>query len=119
MDRATILGKLSAGQITAEEAARLLSENDPEPTQSDTAGSGDMRRLRVRVSNLETGRERVNVNLPMALVEAGLKLGARYEAQIAEINVNEILDAARSGAGGKLVDVENWERGERVEVFID
>jgi hypothetical protein len=122
MDRATVLGKLSAGQLSVDEAIRLLNaepEGSPADVAADPASGLRGSRLRVRVSNLETGSDRVNVNLPMTLVEAGLKLGARYEAEIADLNVNEILDAARGGAGGKLVDVENWERGERVEVFIE
>ena len=116
MDRATILGKLSAGDLSADEAARLLREPDPPAAGLAVDAS---RRLRVRVSSLQTGRERVNVNLPVVLLQAGLKLGARYEPRIADLDLGEILEAARSGADGKLVDVENWDSGERVEVFID
>jgi hypothetical protein len=115
MDRTAILEQLSTGKISAAEAAKLLGS----PSQPNAEPLNPNRRLRVRVSNLESGRDRVNVNLPMNLVEAGLKIGARYEPKVADFNLQEILDAVRSGAEGKLVDVENWESGERVEVFID
>jgi len=117
MDRTSILEQLSTGKISAEQAATLLGtpKTPPAPQTSGTTN----KRLRVRVSNLETGRDRVNVNLPMNLVAAGIKVGARYEPRLADVNLDEILEAVRAGVEGKLVDVENWESGERVEVFID
>ncbi len=125
MNRAEILDKLSTGQITADEAALLLRTGEPAangatpPFRPTTATNYGNRRLRVRVSNLETGRDRVNVNVPLTLVDAGLKLGARYEPQIAGIDVAELLGEIEAGAQGKLADVENWEKGERVEIFIE
>ena len=125
-DRSHILDQLAAGEITAEEAARLLqqantasnafSKDSPHTPARDIANGG---RLRVRVTNLDTGRDRVNVQLPISLFEAGLRLGARCEPEIAGLNVGEIFDQIRAGAGGKIVEVENWEDGERVEVYIE
>lgn len=113
MDRTSVLEQLSSGKISAAQAADLLGSPKP------AAPANSNRRLRVRVSNIESGRDRVNVNVPMNLVEAGLKLGARYEPKVADFDLQEILDAVRSGAEGKVVEVENWESGERVEIFID
>jgi hypothetical protein len=124
MNRADILDQLSSGQITAEEAAALLRGGQPSATNGTpprfqaTTNFGN-RRMRVRVSSLETGRDRVNVNVPLTLVEAGLKLGARYEPQIAGIDIAEVLGQIEAGTQGKLMDVENWEDGERVEIFIE
>ena len=125
MERSEILDKLASGEITADDAAQLLRSPNPAPagapppvrvsTRSDRAN----RRLRVRVSSLDTGRDRVNLNLPIALVEAGLKIGARYESQIAGLDVSDIFAQIESGTDGRLVDVENWEEGERVEIFIE
>jgi hypothetical protein len=127
MNRATILEQLSSGQLSADEAAQLLSNPNPPatggPSPAKTAtplsGLDPNRRLRVRVTNLQTGRDRVNVYLPLTLVEAGLKLGARYEPRIANLDFNEILEQIHSGSNGQLVDVEDWEDGQRVEIFID
>src|SRR5262245_10762671 len=115
MERNDILQQLSTGKINADQAAQLLRDSGPKaPPAFDP-----QRRIRVRVSNLETGRARVNVNVPLTLVEAGIKLGSHYEPRMADVDFNEVLEAIRSGAEGKIVDVENWEKGERVEVFID
>jgi hypothetical protein len=119
--RAHILDQLASGEITADEAARRLRQPNPpsgeRPADNLPAAAG--RRLRVRVVNLDTGRDRVNVHVPIALVEAGLRLGARYEPRIAALDVDEIFDQIRAGAGGKIVEVEDWEDGERVEIFIE
>ena len=125
MERSEILDKLASGAITADDATLLLRLPKPAPTGAPPSiripASPDRanRRLRVRVSSLDTGRDRVNLNLPMALVEAALKIGARYESQIAGLDVSDIFAQIESGTDGRLVDVENWEEGERVEIFIE
>ena len=125
MERSEILDKLASGEITADDAAQLLRSPTPTPTGAPpsvrVAAGPDRanRRLRVRVSSLDTGRDLVNLNLPMALVEAGLKIGARYESQIARLDVNDIFAQIESETDGRLVDVENWEEGERVEIFVE
>jgi hypothetical protein len=122
MDRAEILDKLSNGTITAEDAAQLLHSIKP-PTSGAASPSRKAnlsgRHLRIRVSNLDTGRDRVNVNLPLTLVETALKLGACYESKIGNINAAEIFEMIESGTQGRLIDVEDWEDGERVEIFVE
>jgi hypothetical protein len=73
----------------------------------------------VRVTDLHTGRHKVNVNVPLGWVGVGLRLGARYAPEVAGLDVAEILDQLRAGATGRLVDVEGLEDGERVEIFVD
>jgi hypothetical protein len=128
MDRTEILSKLANGTITAEDAAHLLRGRQGHQGNPPTGGAPSPaaarpatgnRQLHIRVSNLETGRDRVNVNLPLTLVDAALKLGARFEPQIGNVNANEIFEMIESGVQGRLVDVENYEDGERVEIFID
>lgn len=116
-ERSRILDQLAAGEITAEEAEHLLRQ--PNVPSNQTLSAGANRRLRVRVISLDTGRDRVNVHVPISLVEAGLRLGARYEPRIAGIDVGEIFDQIRAGTGGKIVEVEDWDDGERVEIYIE
>ena len=80
-ERMQILKMIEAKQITAEEGAKLLNalgEKDrgngapgPKPSPSTTG-----RWFRVRVTDLKTGRRKVNVNIPLGLVDVGLKMGA-------------------------------------------
>jgi hypothetical protein len=125
-DRAHILNMLAAGDITAEQAAAYLRDAPAEPqapqahsTQAARPAGAAGRWLRVRVTDTTTGRAKVNVNVPLGLVSAALKLGAHYAPEVAGIDMQEILKEVQSGAQGRLVDVEDLEDGERVEVFVE
>lgn len=123
-DRTKILQMVSEGKIDAEQAADLLNalrtrgapDVPPAPT---TPHSGKGRWLRVRITNLETGRAKVNVNLPFGLVRAGLKIGSHFAPEMQDVDWEELLAAIDEGAQGKLVDVEDVEDGEKVEIFVD
>ncbi len=76
--------------------------------------------LRVRVTDLKTGESKVNVNIPLSLVDMGMKIGAKFAPEAVEgLDMNQIIAAIKSGGEGKLVDVEDNEKGEHVEVFIE
>jgi hypothetical protein len=123
-ERMQILKMIESKQITAEEGAKLLAalgEKDraeasaPQPSPS-TSGKW----FRVRVTDMRTGRRKVNVNIPLGLVDVGLKMGAKFApAGLEGLDMNQILTAIKTGGEGKVVDVEDEEDGEHVEVFIE
>ena len=123
-ERMQILKMIEAKQITAEEGAKLLAalgEKDkhetpgPQPSPS-TSGKW----FRVRVTDLRTGRRKVNVNIPLGLVDVGMKMGAKFApAGVEGLDMDKIIAAIKSGGQGKVVDVEDEEDGEHVEVFIE
>src|SRR3990172_6310083 len=100
MDRTDILNRVAAGEISADEATRLLSVPSAGSRAPGFSTAG--RWLRVRVSDLDTGRQKVNVNLPMLWVEAGLRIGAQYESRLAGIDLGELLTQIQSGAQGQI-----------------
>ena len=74
-ERMRILKMISEKQITAEEGARLL-EALRGSSASDAQGrnaTGKARWLRIRVTDRPSGRTKVNVSLPIGLVDVGLK----------------------------------------------
>ncbi len=115
-ERMQILKMIEQGKISAEEGAKLL--------QALGAGKGEKHRpigdeprwFRVRVTDLDTGKNKVSMNFPMGVVSAGFKLGARFAP---DVNFEEIMAAIKAGAQGKIVDVVDEEDGERVEIFIE
>ena len=118
-ERSRILQMISEGKITAKEGAKLLSalrgaSGAPQPSRAGTA-----RWFRVRVTDMVTGRTKVNVNLPLSLVKAGLKMGARFAPDMEELDWEELTVAIQEGASGKIVEVEDEEDGERVEVYVE
>lgn len=119
-ERMKILNMINEGKITAEEGARLLSALNKQKKHQSTLREGDPRWLRVRVVNLHTGKEEVRVNLPISLVNVGLKMGARFIPDAEQDSVMEDLAQALSqGMTGKIVDVIDDNEGQRVEVFLE
>lgn len=122
-ERMQILKMIQEGKISAEEGAKLLQalsagKSDKRSSGSSTAG-GDGRWFRVRVTDLSTGKNKVNVNIPMGLVNVAIKMGARFAPNIEGANYDEMVQALKGGASGKIMDVTDDQDGERVEIFIE
>lgn len=62
----------------------------------------------------------MNVNIPLSLVDIGLKMGAKFSPVGMEgLDMTQIIAAVKSGGTGKIVDVEDEEDGEHVEIYVD
>ena len=133
-NRSEILAQLASGQISADQAAEQLRgpavPDSPTPpaepqapqrpplTPDQTAALAN-HWLRIRVSDLTSGRQRVAVNLPLALVSLGLRIGARYSPEVAGLDPNELIAMLQTGVSGPVVDVEDLDGGEHVQIFIE
>ncbi len=121
-ERMQILKMIEEGKISAEDGAKLLAAlaagSKADATRREAAG-GSAKQFRVRVTDLTSGRNKVNINIPMSLVNVGLKMGARFAPDIEGINFDEIVAAIKSGSQGKIVDVVDEEDGERVEIYVE
>jgi hypothetical protein len=122
-----ILQMVEQNKITVQEAEQLIEalssgeETAALPSQPSAAGiQGKF--LRVRVT--EEGEQKVQVNVPLSIVEIGLKIGMQIGPQFAPemeslkgIDFGELMEAIRQGASGKLVEVKD--EGSLVEVYVD
>jgi hypothetical protein len=76
--------------------------------------------FRVHVTDLRTGKSKANIRIPTSLADFGMKMAAKYASDSVEgLDMNQIIAAMKSGGEGKLVDVEDEEKGEQVEIFIE
>lgn len=76
--------------------------------------------LRVRVTDLKTGKSKANVKIPVSLADFGMKMAAKFgSSSIDDLDMNQIIAAMESGGEEKLVDVEDEEKGEHVEIFME
>ena len=116
-ERDRILNMVSEGRITAAEGVKMLDAIES-PTFKAPKSTGRAKWFQVRVTDLETGRAKVRVNLPLSLVRLGLKMGSKYAPEVDGMDWDEVLLAIQEGAEGKLVDVEDVEDGEKVEIFV-
>jgi hypothetical protein len=110
-------GKISAGE--GAELLRALEQNSRSQAAEPLKGASNPRWFRVRVTDMKSGRNKVNVNIPMGLVNVGIKMGARFAPDMEGVDYNEIVAAIRSGQQGKIFDATNEEDGERVEIFVE
>jgi hypothetical protein len=123
-ERIKVLKMVADGKITAEEAAVLLETLDEAPAanskaQPSRAPGQPGRYFRVRVTDTDTGKVRVNVRLPVGVINAGMKLGMKFAPQVEGVDYHEIAEMIQAGETGKIVDVEDDKDGEHVEVFIE
>jgi hypothetical protein len=115
-----ILKMIEEEKITAEEGTRLLEALSKQRRKRPESGTGEPRWLRVRVTDIDTGKESVRVNLPIGLVSVGLRMGARFVPDIdQELAMEELTEALEQGHMGKIVDIVDEEDGQRVELFIE
>lgn len=120
-ERIKILEMVEEGKIDASEAMELLSAL--ERNQEEIVPKNDAKWLRVRVKTMEN-ESKVNVNIPLALVDVGLKLAKTYDPKLKEsgldkIDIEEIMEAVKNGAEGKIVEVEDEENQTRVKVYVE
>jgi hypothetical protein len=123
-ERMKILKMIEEGKISADEGSKLLSAlNDSRkgmPFQSRSSGaSSSARWLRIRVTDVRTGRSKASVQIPLALVDAGMKIGAHFAPEVEGVDMSNVMDSIRMGVTGKIIDVVDEEDGEHVEIFVE
>ena len=121
-ERMKILNMIREGKITAEEGAKLLSalgESQKAARSTGTRASREPRWFRVRVTDLVKGNTKVSVNIPYALMEWGMQIGAQFAPEVGNLDYEELKEMLQSGVEGKVVDVIDEEDGEHVEIFIE
>jgi hypothetical protein len=121
-ERMQILNMVAEGKISATDGAKLLAALEPEKKDAPRTMAerpSAPRWFRVRVTDLESGKNKVNVNLPMSLVDVGTRMGARFAPELEDLDFGDIIDQIKSGAQGKIIEVEDAEGGEKVEIYVE
>ena len=120
-ERMKILKMIEEGKLSAEEGTKLLSalseRRGPPPRVPGMPGPA--RWLRIRVTDTRSGRSKASVQIPLALVDAGLKIGAHFAPQVEGVDMSNVMEALRSGVTGKIIDVTDDEDGEHVEIYVE
>ncbi len=118
-ERLKILQMIQDGKISPEDGSKLLEALNRGAGRSGSRApiaADDGRYVRIRVTDLVTGRAKVSVNLPLSLVSAGIGIAAKYVPGVEE---EVLMDAIRSGMTGKIIEVIEEEQGDHVEIFIE
>ena len=128
-ERLKILKMIQDGKISVEQGMSLLeavgTANKPgaqsaaNPASTAPTNPHAARWFRVRVTDMDTGRVRVNIRMPINVVTTGFKLGARFSPEVEGMDMTQLMDAIRAGETGQIVDVVDEKDGEHVEVFLE
>lgn len=129
--RKEILEMLSAGEIDVTRATTLLNESressdseeavsPPSPVKAPTSARSYHRWLNIHVSDLQSGKNRVRVRVPLGLVQFGLRVGARFTDEIDPEMIDDLMGTIDNNTPvSTLVEVEDEEDNERVHIFVE
>ena len=115
-ERMMILRMVEEGKVSAEEGTRLLKAlGSDETAVTPSLAANSARQIRVLVTDLVTGKQKVSVNIPLALVTVGL----RFVPDSAGVDKAALRAAIESGMSGRIIDVQDDEHGQHVEIFLE
>jgi hypothetical protein len=122
-ERMKILKMIEEGRLSAEEGTKLLATLSEQrgltPPRAPGMPGGGPRWLRIRVTDVRSGRSKASVQIPLALVDAGMKIGAHFAPEVEGVDMANVMEALRSGMTGKIIDVTDDEDGEHVEIYVE
>jgi hypothetical protein len=118
-ERDRILHMIETGQVTAEQAAQLLDTLETESDRPAERIRG--RTLRIRATSLNARMQKVHMTatLPVGVIKASLRLGARLIPQLSNSTLEDLLRTIETGVTGRVLDLQDLEKGERLEIFVE
>lgn len=122
-----VLTLVEEGKIDKEKASELINilqgKDQPELVTINKEDPYGNKMLKIRVSSEEG--DNVNVNLPINLVKAVLKVGTNIAEKIPEaekyvkdINIDLLIEAIENELDGQIVDITS-SKGDKVFVVIE
>lgn len=120
-ERMKILKMVQDGKIKPAEGIQLLEalESASKRNAADADGLRQPRWFHVRVTDTDTGKPRVNIRLPISVIGAGIKMGAKFSTEVEGLDHDQLMQFIRAGVTGQIIDVYDEKDGEHVEVFLE
>ncbi len=126
-----VLNMVSDGTMKPEDAVRLIEAMQGQsPVEAETKAStakGEANWVKIRVTNIATGKTKVNMRIPLWLVRGALKLGGKglnfvffdSDKKMKEDLTEKLNEMVSLGEIGTLLDVTDEEEGEHVEIVLE
>ena len=120
-ERNRILHMIESGQVTATEAAQILDTLEHDGSHERPTERTSDRLLRIRATTLNARGQKVYVTatLPIRLIRTGMRLGISFIPQISSAALEDMLKSIELGVTGRLLDLQDMEKGERLEIFVE
>jgi|SRR6056297_570239 len=124
-EKIRILKMIEEGKITSAEGEKLLAAIEEKNTKLEKQkidGAPKWLKIKVFEENENGKKTKVNINVPIAIVETGLKIGKGFDDKLDDaldgVDFNDIMEMIKNGAEGKIVDIETDEC-ETVEIYVE
>jgi hypothetical protein len=122
-ERLEILRLIESGKITAAEGATLLRAlSRASEEENPTSGQEEASWLRVVVTDPTTQQQRVKLDIPIGLVNTGLRMGARFAPNLNQEEYQELMrkinEIARTRQPGMLLQTTT-SSGEQVSIYVE
>ena len=122
-ERIRILTLVQNGQMELQEATKLLYEmeyNNPTLEPNYAAGEQKSNRvLRILKKDMHTGKINMDLSIPVNLLEAGRRIGARYSPELVGLTKDEIRELALSPVGYILTDYYDEDEGQYTRISVE
>ncbi len=89
------------------------------PAKVETGEDVIPRWLRISVSDLETGKSKVAVNIPFGMVKFGLGMAQIFSPKEYSANLEQVSSMLDGAGDGLLVDVQDAESNEHVRIYFE
>ncbi len=132
-EKLRILNMVQEGKLSAQEPVQLLEALDYKPEEKavtsvmnfdEVSTNGKAHWLKIVVTDIATGKRKVNLRLPLAVARWGMKVGGRASfgsRALEDFDLQSVLDdgVLNEGQKGVIVDVEDDEDGEHVLISLE
>lgn len=121
-ERMEILKMVEEGKLNPEDAVELLNALEVSHEEEFTPKK-DVKWLKIRVKTMDD-KPKVNVKIPIAFVDVGLKLAKKFDPKLKDsgldnIDFKEIIQQVKNGQEGKIVDVVDEESQTIVKIYVE
>lgn len=124
-EKLTILKMVEEGKISVEEASKLLQSIENKSQELSLVTKSTERTAKwIKIKVIDDKGTKVNVNLPIALVDVAFKIAkasdSNFDVKLGNVNVDidAIINMIQEGAEGKIVDIDSSD-GTKVEIVIE
>jgi hypothetical protein len=125
-DRLKILKQIQEGKLSAEEGVKLLDSLENHGQTSGQSGQPNLtgnnsppRWLRIKITDLNSAKEKYNLRLPANVINAGFKMGAKFSPDMNGIDTQSVLHALQIGETGKIIDLCDDDTCQRIEITLE
>ena len=97
----------------------MIASAWPDHAAPETDSSPVPHVLRVQVYDAADGRSKMLVAIPIGLVDVGVKMGARFLPESAEVDITQLAESLKAGVSGELIKVYDSTHNEWVQISME